>query len=112
MYYSGELSRPSILKPTESIFWCFLQQRILRFVSDYLPLEVRTAHTPVHIGSPSTQAESDQYQAAMKNFIDAAIRDSTPPGIMQHLGAVEIIQDWDLMRAAFGYDKVSFTGVS
>ncbi|KAJ7861705.1 hypothetical protein B0H14DRAFT_3445177 [Mycena olivaceomarginata] len=61
---------------------------------------------------PSTQAEFDQYQAAMKNFIDAAIRDSTPPGIMQHLSAVEIIRDWDLMRAAFGYDKVSFTGVS
>ncbi|KAF7362951.1 hypothetical protein MVEN_00646400 [Mycena venus] len=66
----------------------------------------------VSFAFPSTQAEFDQYQAAMKNFIDAAIRDTTPPGIMQHLGAVEIIQDWDLMRAALGYDKVSFAGVS
>ncbi|KAJ7817950.1 hypothetical protein B0H13DRAFT_1662300 [Mycena leptocephala] len=66
----------------------------------------------VFFNNPSTQAEFDQYQAAMKNFIDAAIRDSTPPGIMQHLGAVEIIQDWDAMRAALGYDKVSFAGVS
>ncbi|KAJ7277132.1 hypothetical protein C8J57DRAFT_1581375 [Mycena rebaudengoi] len=66
----------------------------------------------VSFAFPSTQAEFDQYQAAMKNFFDAAIRDSTPPGIMQHLGAVEVIQDWDLVRAALGYKKVSLMGVS
>ncbi|KAF8198739.1 hypothetical protein K438DRAFT_1583844, partial [Mycena galopus ATCC 62051] len=62
--------------------------------------------------SPSTQDEFDQYQAAMTNFYNAATRDTTPPGIMEHLGAVELIQDWDSVRAALGYDKVSFGGVS
>ncbi|KAJ7263633.1 hypothetical protein B0H12DRAFT_1012205 [Mycena haematopus] len=61
---------------------------------------------------PSSQAEFDQYQAAMTNFYTAAIRDSTPPGIMQHVGTTEVIQDWDSMRAALGYEKVSFAGVS
>ncbi|KAJ7924150.1 hypothetical protein B0H13DRAFT_1602008 [Mycena leptocephala] len=56
--------------------------------------------------------EFDQYQAAMTNFYNAATRDTTPPGIMEHLGAVELIQDWDSMRAALGYEKVSFGGVS
>jgi hypothetical protein len=48
----------------------------------------------------------------MTNFYNAATRDTTPPGIMEHLGAVELIQDWDSMRAALGYEKVSFGGVS
>ncbi|KAF8212623.1 hypothetical protein K438DRAFT_1434799, partial [Mycena galopus ATCC 62051] len=61
---------------------------------------------------PSSQAEFDQYQAAMTNFYNAAIKDSTPPGIMQHVGTTEVIQDWDTMRAALGYETVSFAGVS
>ncbi|KAJ6493454.1 hypothetical protein C8R45DRAFT_1212786 [Mycena sanguinolenta] len=66
---------------------------------------------PNNIDSPSTQAEFDQYTAAMKNFYEAAIRDSTLPGIMQYVGTT-VIQDWDSMRAALGYEKVSFAGIS
>ncbi|KAJ7631580.1 hypothetical protein DFH06DRAFT_1479849 [Mycena polygramma] len=61
---------------------------------------------------PTSQAEFDQYQTAMHNFFSAAINDSTPAGIMEHLGTVEVIQDWDTVRAALGYEKVSFAGVS
>ncbi|KAJ7631585.1 hypothetical protein DFH06DRAFT_698107 [Mycena polygramma] len=61
---------------------------------------------------PTSQAEFDQYQAAMKNFVSAAINDSTPAGIMEHVGTVEVIQDWDAVRAALGYEKVSFAGPS
>jgi hypothetical protein len=62
--------------------------------------------------SPKSQAEFDQYQAAMTNFISAAIRDSTPPGIMQHVGTIEYIQDLDSLRAALGYEKLNFEGIS
>ncbi|KAJ7709319.1 hypothetical protein B0H14DRAFT_3022840 [Mycena olivaceomarginata] len=61
---------------------------------------------------PKSQAEFDQYQAAMTNFISAAIRDSTPPGIMQHVGTIEYIQDLDSLRAALGYEKLNFEGIS
>ncbi|KAJ7798985.1 hypothetical protein B0H14DRAFT_3886271 [Mycena olivaceomarginata] len=61
---------------------------------------------------PTSQAEFDQYQAAMTSFLDAAARDSTPVGILEHVGTNEVIQDWDTMRAALGYEKVSFAGVS
>ncbi|KAJ6455907.1 Alpha/Beta hydrolase protein [Mycena vitilis] len=61
---------------------------------------------------PTSQAEFDQYQAAMKNFVSAAINDSTPAGIMEHVGTVEVIQDWDAVRAALGYEKASFAGPS
>ncbi|KAJ7930976.1 hypothetical protein B0H13DRAFT_2529711 [Mycena leptocephala] len=61
---------------------------------------------------PKSQAEFDQYQAAMTNFISAAIRDSTPPGIMQHVGTIEYIQDLDSLRGALGYEKLNFEGIS
>jgi hypothetical protein len=62
--------------------------------------------------SPTSQSEFDQYQAAMTNFLDAAAKDSTPAGILRHVGTKEVIQDWDTVRAALGYEKVSFAGVS
>ncbi|KAJ7136870.1 Alpha/Beta hydrolase protein [Mycena epipterygia] len=61
---------------------------------------------------PSSQDEYDQYQVAMKNFIDSCTNNSSPAGIMEHVGTVEVIQDWDSVRAALGYEKVSFAGVS
>ncbi|KAJ7679887.1 alpha/beta-hydrolase [Mycena rosella] len=61
---------------------------------------------------PSTQDEFDQYQAAMKNFYAAATRDSTPPGIMNFVGSKDVVQDWDAMRAALGYEKISLAVVS
>ncbi|KAJ7602925.1 hypothetical protein B0H17DRAFT_1222657 [Mycena rosella] len=56
--------------------------------------------------------EYDQYQAAMTNFYTACTNSTTPQGIMEHIGTVENIQDWDSVRAALGYEKVSFAGVS
>jgi hypothetical protein len=106
---SDKLPWTSIFQSSQYLFRCFLQQPILRFVSCCLHLEPLSIN---HLGSPSTQDEFDQYQAAMTNFYNAATRDTTPPGIMEHLGAVELIQDWDSMRAALGYEKVSFGGVS
>ncbi|KAJ7779885.1 hypothetical protein B0H16DRAFT_1878507, partial [Mycena metata] len=61
---------------------------------------------------PSSQAEYDQYQAAMTKFFASCAENTTPTGIMQHIGTNEVIQDWDSLRAALGYEKVSFTGVS
>ncbi|KAJ6617292.1 hypothetical protein B0H10DRAFT_2034233 [Mycena sp. CBHHK59/15] len=59
---------------------------------------------------PSSQTEYDQYQAAMKNFYSACTNNSTPAGIMQHVGTIEVIQDWDSVRAALGYEKWNFCG--
>ncbi|KAJ7167109.1 hypothetical protein C8R46DRAFT_1096069, partial [Mycena filopes] len=61
---------------------------------------------------PSSEGEYDQYQAAMTNFLASCTNNTAPAGIMAHLGTIELIQDWDSVRAALGYDKVSFAGVS
>ncbi|KAJ7017861.1 hypothetical protein C8F04DRAFT_1405477 [Mycena alexandri] len=61
---------------------------------------------------PSSQGEYDAYQAAMTNFYAACTNNTTPVGIMKHIGTIELIQDWDSLRTALGYEKVSFSGVS
>ncbi|KAJ7776384.1 hypothetical protein B0H16DRAFT_1712756 [Mycena metata] len=63
---------------------------------------------------PSSQVEYDQpeYQAAMTNFYAACANNTTPVGIMKHIGTIELIQDWGFLRAALGHKKVSFAGVS
>ncbi|KAJ7142072.1 Alpha/Beta hydrolase protein [Mycena crocata] len=61
---------------------------------------------------PSSQTEFDTYQAAMKKFIDSCASNSSPAGIVEHVGTVEVIQDWDAIRAALGYEQVHLVGVS
>jgi hypothetical protein len=63
-------------------------------------------------GSPTSQEEYDAYRAAMSNFLAVCTKDSTPAGIMKHVGTVEVIQDWDTVRAALGYEEIHFAGVS
>ncbi|KAF7359014.1 hypothetical protein MSAN_01242100 [Mycena sanguinolenta] len=61
---------------------------------------------------PSTESEFDEYQTAMGNFIQSCAENSTPAGIIQHVGTAEVIQDWDAIRAALGYEQVHLVGVS
>ncbi|KAJ7871043.1 hypothetical protein B0H13DRAFT_2350109 [Mycena leptocephala] len=66
----------------------------------------------VSFSFPTSENEYDRYQAAMSNFYAACTNNSTPAGIMEHVGTIEVIQDWDSVRAALGYDKVSLAAVS
>ncbi|KAF8209590.1 Alpha/Beta hydrolase protein [Mycena galopus ATCC 62051] len=61
---------------------------------------------------PSTESEFDAYQTAMGNFIQSCANNSSPAGIVQHVGTVEVIQDWDTIRAALGYEQIHLVGVS
>ncbi|KAJ7292079.1 hypothetical protein C8J57DRAFT_1274576 [Mycena rebaudengoi] len=66
----------------------------------------------VSFAFPSTEQEFDQYQAAMKAFISSCTDNSTPAGMVEHVGTAEVIQDYEAMRVALGYEKISFAGVS
>ncbi|KAJ7702230.1 Alpha/Beta hydrolase protein [Mycena rosella] len=61
---------------------------------------------------PTSKDQYSAYQAAMINFISSCTNHSTPAGIMEHVGTADVIQDWDAVRAALGYEKVHFAGVS
>ncbi|KAJ6493423.1 hypothetical protein C8R45DRAFT_989739 [Mycena sanguinolenta] len=80
--------------------------------SNPLNLTAGVFYNNVSFPFPTNQDEYDQYTTAVKNFYNAAIADSTPAGIMQFVGTTEVIQDFNSMRVALGYEKVSYAGVS
>ncbi|KAF7304930.1 hypothetical protein MKEN_01207300 [Mycena kentingensis (nom. inval.)] len=66
----------------------------------------------IHYAYPSSESEYKAYVSAMKQFQQSCIDNSTPAGIVKHVGTKEVIQDWDVVRAALGYEKIHFMGVS
>jgi hypothetical protein len=37
---------------------------------------------------------------------------SSPPGIIQYVGTREVVQDYEMVRKALGYEKINFLGAS
>jgi hypothetical protein len=61
---------------------------------------------------PTTQSEYDAVQAASATVIQSWIDNSSPPGIIEHVGTREVVQDYESIRKALGYDKIHFLGAS
>ncbi|KZP19742.1 alpha/beta-hydrolase [Athelia psychrophila] len=61
---------------------------------------------------PSTQEEFTSYQGLMSTYAQSCIDGSSPAGILEFVGSAETVQDWDSVRAALGYEKMSHWGLS
>ncbi|KAJ7121509.1 hypothetical protein C8R44DRAFT_786373 [Mycena epipterygia] len=61
---------------------------------------------------PSTESQFDAFQTAVRTYAQTCIDLSTPPGIVQLIGTSEVVQDWDRVRAALGYDTMHHFGIS
>jgi hypothetical protein len=61
---------------------------------------------------PTNQTEWDAVQAASAAVIQSWIDNSSPPGIIQHVGTREVIQDYNSIRKALGYQKINFLAAS
>ncbi|KAI1346989.1 hypothetical protein F5Y01DRAFT_319158 [Xylaria sp. FL0043] len=61
---------------------------------------------------PQNQTEFDIYRQASAAMFQSWIDSSSPPGIIGHVGTKEVVQDFEQIRKALGYDKVSFIGLS
>jgi hypothetical protein len=62
--------------------------------------------------SPTDQATYDEWQAASANVVKSWIENSSPPGIVEFVGQREIVQDYESIRHALGYEKINFLGGS
>ncbi|KAJ7913856.1 hypothetical protein B0H13DRAFT_2270961 [Mycena leptocephala] len=60
---------------------------------------------------PTSHQEYDAYQTGMTNFLSSC-NNTSPPGLMEHVGTVNVIQDMDTLRDALGYETLNFAGVS
>jgi hypothetical protein len=45
---------------------------------------------------------------AIKSWSDM----SSPPSIIEHVGTREVVQDYEMVRKALGYEKINFLGAS
>ena len=62
--------------------------------------------------SPSTQGEFDSLKNTSAKVVQSWIDNSSPPGIIAHVGTKETVQDLEAIRVALGYDKINFVGSS
>ena len=61
---------------------------------------------------PTSQSEYDEVKAASTAFIQALVDSSTPSGIVEFLSTKQVVQDYEMIRKALGYEKINFLGVS
>ncbi|KAJ7063524.1 hypothetical protein C8F01DRAFT_1133353 [Mycena amicta] len=77
------------------------------------PLNCKTGafFNDVDYAFPTSDKQYKAYISAMDNFIKSCAN-TEPAGFIQHVGTREVIQDWDVLRAALGYERIHFMGVS
>ncbi|KAE9363001.1 hypothetical protein N431DRAFT_550765 [Stipitochalara longipes BDJ] len=61
---------------------------------------------------PTNQTAYDAIKAASATAIKSWIELSSPPGIIGHVGTREVVQDYEMVRKALGYEKINFLGAS
>ncbi|KAI0968914.1 hypothetical protein F4678DRAFT_481752 [Xylaria arbuscula] len=61
---------------------------------------------------PQNQTEFDIYRQASAAMFQSWINSSSPTGIIEHVGTKEVVQDFEQIRKALGYERVSFIGLS
>lgn len=56
--------------------------------------------------SPSTEASYKEYHAMVATLAQLCVNQSTPKGIVAHVSGADTAQDWDIVRAALGYETM------
>jgi hypothetical protein len=62
--------------------------------------------------SPTNQSEYDTVKNASATVIQSWIDNSSPPGILEHVGTREVTQDYESVRKALDYEKINWLGGS
>ncbi|KAH8811132.1 Alpha/Beta hydrolase protein [Xylogone sp. PMI_703] len=81
------------------------------FSSNQLNVSLDTL-TPLFGPYPTTESEFDSIKNVSATAIQSWIVNSSPPGIIQHVGTKEVVHDYEQVRKALGYEKVNFLGAS
>lgn len=91
---------------------------------DFLGMDVRGTHqsTPINcsqelvralpVAIPKNSSAFEHYQTLIRGVAESCVELSSPAGILGHLGTQEVVQDWNTLRAALGYEKMNYIGVS
>jgi hypothetical protein len=61
---------------------------------------------------PTNEIEYEAMIALSSASLQSWIDNSIPPGIVGHVGTLEVSQDFEMLRKAFGFEKINFLGAS
>lgn len=61
---------------------------------------------------PQNQSDYDATQAVSAQSIQSWVNNSSPVGIIEHVGTREVTYDYEMIRKALGYKKINFLGAS
>ncbi|KAI0376119.1 hypothetical protein F5Y04DRAFT_293194 [Hypomontagnella monticulosa] len=61
---------------------------------------------------PQNESDYAEYKKVSAAFFQSWIDNSSPPGILQFVSTKEVVQDYEQIRKALGYEKVHFLGES
>ncbi|KUJ13789.1 uncharacterized protein LY89DRAFT_590287 [Mollisia scopiformis] len=81
------------------------------FSSNQLNFSLATLE-PLFGPYPTTRSEFDISKNISATAIQSWIDNSSPSGIIQHVGTKEVVQDYEQVRKALGYEKINFLGAS
>ena len=62
--------------------------------------------------NPKDQSDYDAIQTLLAESFHSWINNSSPAGIIEHVGMRETTQDYEMIRKALGYEKINFLGAS
>lgn len=82
------------------------------YSSNPLNVSLEVIESVLALTYPTSEGEYEAMVAVSAASIQSWIENSTPPGIVGHVGTLEVVQDYEMMRRAFGFEKINFLGAS
>ncbi|MCJ1309048.1 hypothetical protein MMC25_002703 [Agyrium rufum] len=68
---------------------------------------------PTVLGAiPTNEAQFEAIKIASSQLIESFVQTTQPSALVQHTGTVEVVQDYENIRKALGYELIHFLGVS
>lgn len=71
-------------------------------------LSVHRSNQPLTSPSPTNAAEYHTFEANAARMFRSWEQLSSPPGIIKHVGTAEVVQDFESIRNALGYETIHF----
>lgn len=62
--------------------------------------------------SPTNETQYSALKALSSQAIDSFVQSTHPPTLVQYAGTTQVVEDYESIRKALGYEKIHFLGVS
>lgn len=82
------------------------------YSSNPLNVSLDIIEAVLQIVYPTSESEYEDMVATSAASFKSWSENSTPKGILGHVGTFEVSRDYEMLRKAFGFEKINFLGAS